>query len=173
MVDDDDTLQRVIVHDKLIREARRCLSLWHSLQELAGVHNSYAERALAQAEAARQLQPAASVGSVQADGPTTDPVSVATLRAEVTEEEPERSPDEAYVETARCSTCNECTLINDKMFNYNENQQAFIADINAGTFAQLVEAAESCQVSVIHPGKPRNANEPDLEDLLKRAEIFA
>jgi ferredoxin len=98
---------------------------------------------------------------------------VATLLAEVTEEEPERSPDEAYIETARCSTCNECTLINDKMFNYNENQQAFIADINAGTFAQLVEAAESCQVSVIHPGKPRNANEPGLEDLLKRAEIFA
>ncbi len=50
MVDPDDALQRVIVHDKLIGEARRCLSLWHSLQELAGVHNSYADRALAQAE---------------------------------------------------------------------------------------------------------------------------
>jgi hypothetical protein len=173
MVDDDDTLQRVIVHDKLIREARRCLSLWHSLQELAGVHNSYAERALAQAEAARQLQPATASGSVQDTGPTVDQAPGATLLAAVAEEEPERSPDEAYIETARCSTCNECTLINDKLFNYNENQQAFIADINAGTFAQLVEAAESCQVSVIHPGKPRNANEPGLEDLLKRAEIFA
>jgi hypothetical protein len=173
MVDDHDTLQRVIVHDKLIREARRCLSLWHSLQELAGVHNSYAERALAQAEAARQLQPGTAAGSLQDDATTADQAPAATLLAVVTEEEPERSPDEAYIETARCSTCNECTLINDKMFHYNENQQAFIADINAGTFAQLVEAAESCQVSVIHPGKPRNANEPGLEDLLKRAEVFA
>ena len=88
------------------------------------------------------------------------------------EQEPERSPDEAYIETARCSTCNECTTINNKMFAYDGNKQAFIADINAGTYAQLVEAAESCQVSIIHPGKPRNPKEPGLEELLKRAEPF-
>ena len=81
--------------------------------------------------------------------------------------------DEAYIETERCSTCNECTQINNKMFAYNANQQAYIADINAGTYAQLVEAAESCQVAIIHPGKPRNPNEPGLEELLKRAEAVA
>jgi hypothetical protein len=47
-----------------------------------------------------------------------------------------------------------------------------IADVNAGTYAQLVEAAENCQVSVIHPGKPRNPKEPGIEELLKRAEAF-
>jgi ferredoxin len=88
------------------------------------------------------------------------------------EPEPERSPDEAYIETARCSTCNECTTINGKMFAYDGNKQAYIADINAGTYAQLVEAAESCQVSIIHPGKPRNPKEPGLDELLKRAEPF-
>jgi len=86
--------------------------------------------------------------------------------------EPERSPDEAYIETPRCSTCNECTTINSKMFAYDGNKQAYIADINAGTYAQLVEAAESCQVSIIHPGKPRNPKEPGLEELIKRAEPF-
>ena len=35
-----------------------------------------------------------------------------------------------------------------------------------------MEAAASCQLAIIHPGKPRNANEPDLEELLKRAEPF-
>ena len=59
------------------------------------------------------------------------------------------------------------------MFAYNDNKQAYIADINAGTYAQLVEAAESCQVAIIHPGKPRNPNEPGLDELLKRAEPFA
>jgi ferredoxin len=88
------------------------------------------------------------------------------------EEEPQRSPDEAYIETPRCSTCNECTTLNPKMFAYDGNQQAYIADINAGTYAQLVEAAESCQVSIIHPGKPRNPKEPGLEELQKRAEPF-
>ena len=58
------------------------------------------------------------------------------------------------------------------MFAYDGNKQAYIADLNAGTYAQLVEAAESCQVSIIHPGKPRNPNEAGLEELLKRAEVF-
>ena len=58
------------------------------------------------------------------------------------------------------------------MFAYDGNKQAYIADITAGTYAQLVEAAESCQVSVIHPGKPRDPNEPGLDELLARAEPF-
>ncbi len=82
-------------------------------------------------------------------------------------------PDEAYIETARCTTCNECTQINDKMFAYNENKQAYIANPDAGTYAQLVQAAESCQVAIIHPGKPRNPAEAGVADLLKRAEAFA
>ena len=36
----------------------------------------------------------------------------------------------------------------------------------------MVEAAEACQVSIIHPGKPWNPNEPGLEELLQRAEAF-
>jgi hypothetical protein len=58
------------------------------------------------------------------------------------------------------------------MFAYDANKQARIVDANAGSYRQLVEAAESCQVAVIHPGKPKNPNEPGLEDLLKRAELF-
>ena len=58
------------------------------------------------------------------------------------------------------------------MFAYDANQQAHIVDPDAGTYRELVEAAESCQVAVIHPGKPRNPAEPGLEELLKRAEPF-
>ncbi len=173
MVDGENVLQKVIVDERLIREARRCREMWHSLQELGGVHNSHAEKLLArekkaweermhqEAEAHAAVLPAA-LGANVAPGATT---------AEE-EPEPERSRDEAYIETVRCSTCNECTQLNNKMFAYDGNQQAYIADINAGTYAQLVEAAESCQVSVIHPGKPLNPNEPGLEELLKRAESF-
>jgi hypothetical protein len=58
------------------------------------------------------------------------------------------------------------------MFAYNENKQAYIANPDAGTYAQLVAAAEGCQVSIIHPGKPRNPNEPGLDELLLRAAPF-
>ena len=36
----------------------------------------------------------------------------------------------------------------------------------------LVQAAEACQVAIIHPGKPKNPNEPGLEELLERAKPF-
>ena len=46
------------------------------------------------------------------------------------------------------------------------------AGIASGILDADYEAAESCQVSIIHPGKPRNPNEPGLDELLKRAEPF-
>jgi len=44
--------------------------------------------------------------------------------------------------------------------------------LKAGSYKQLVEAAESCQVSIIHPGKPWDASEPGLEELQERAKAF-
>jgi hypothetical protein len=172
VVDRAHRLGRVLVEDVLVREARRCLDLWHSLQELGGIHNSHARRVLErerQEMRAREAQvtPAAEAAPLIAAPPEPREAPIpAPAAAEV------RNPDEPYIETPRCSTCNECTQINNKMFAYNENKQAYIANPAAGTFRQLVEAAESCQVSIIHPGKPRDPHEPGLEELLKRAEPF-
>ncbi len=185
MVDSDNVLQKVIVEERLIRDARRCREMWHSLQELGGVHNSHAEKLLArekkaweermqqEAEAHAAVAPVPAHATAASAGASASAAPAAAAAPEPEPEpEPERSPDEAYIETARCSSCNECTQLNGKMFAYDGNKQAYIADINAGTYAQLVEAAESCQVSIIHPGKPRNPKEPGLEELLKRAEPF-
>jgi hypothetical protein len=178
MVDRANRLQRVIVAQGLLRQAARCREMWHSLQELGGIHNSHAEQLLAREQKAweERMRKEAETSAPAAPQPAAAAVAApaaATAVAVEAAQEPERNPDEAYIETERCSTCNECTQINNKMFAYNANQQAYIADINAGTYAQLVEAAESCQVAVIHPGKPRNPNEPGLEELLKRAEAVA
>ncbi len=174
MVDAKNGLQKIIVDAKLIRAARRCQSQWHSLQELGGIHNSHADKLLArerQAWEERARQEAAALLPAAPSEP--GPAATAALpEAPVAELAPERSPDEAYIETARCSTCNECTQINNKMFAYDGNQQAYIADLKAGTYAQLVEAAESCQVSVIHPGKPIHPDEPGLAALIERAAGF-
>ena len=174
MVDRGNLLQKLVVDDKLMRAALRCRDAWHSLQELGGIHNSHAERLLArerkvweeqQQEVAVRAQP-----GVTAATPVTAVAAVEAAPAVA--EEPARSPDETYIETERCTTCNECTTINGKLFMYNESKQAYIADVNAGTFRQLVEAAESCPVAIIHPGKPRNAGEAGLDELLKRAASF-
>ncbi|MCM2253457.1 MAG: ferredoxin [Ramlibacter sp.] len=183
MVDGQNRLQKVIVARSLLRQASRCRDMWHSLQELGGVHNSHAQNLLAREQKVweeRMRQEveaaAASAPKLAPSAPVNVPAAAApAAAAPVAEavEEPRRNPDEAYIETERCSTCNECVQLNGKMFKYNDNQQAYIADVNAGSYAQLVEAAENCQVAVIHPGKPRNAGEPGLEELVKRAEAFA
>ncbi|UCC71956.1 MAG: 2-oxoacid:acceptor oxidoreductase family protein [Gemmatimonadota bacterium] len=79
---------------------------------------------------------------------------------------------EPYIETARCTTCNECTNLNKKMFAYNDKKQAYIKDPRAGTFRELVTAAERCPVKIIHPGSPLNPKEKDLDKWIKRAEPF-
>ncbi len=79
---------------------------------------------------------------------------------------------EPYIDTELCTTCNECTNLNPKMFKYDDNKQAYIADPRAGTFQQLVTAAERCTAMIIHPGTPLDPDEEDLEKWVKRAERF-
>jgi pyruvate-ferredoxin/flavodoxin oxidoreductase len=79
---------------------------------------------------------------------------------------------EAYIDSARCTTCNECTNLNNRMFAYNADKQAYVKDARAGTFQQLVVAAERCPVSIIHPGSPLNPKEKDIAKWVKRAEKF-
>lgn len=79
---------------------------------------------------------------------------------------------EPYIDTALCTSCNECINRNKAMFRYNADKMAYIADAHAGTFRQLVEAAEVCPVGIIHPGTPLNPHEPDLDHLIERAAKF-
>ncbi len=77
-----------------------------------------------------------------------------------------------YIETARCTSCDECININKKLFAYDENKQAYIKDRNAGTFAEIVQAAEKCTAEIIHPGTPLNKKEKDIEKWIERAQPF-
>ena len=181
-IDADDALHRVLVDARLIGAVRRCRTLWHRLREQGGIHNSHAEQLLAREKAAwdaekqrqiDELKAAVPVASAEAQAKASDEKAVSVTPA-VTDgaDVPAHSPDETWIETARCPSCNECQLINDKMFLYNENKQAYVGDLKAGTYRQIVEAAESCQVSIIHPGKPLNPNEPGLDELMERAKAF-
>ena len=176
-VDDADLLCRVVVDERMMRAAQRCREAWHRLQELGGIHDSRTEALLAREKALWEQQRTVEVAlCAPAETPATlsDQPSVAAeaAGAVAAEDEPVRNPDTAYIETLRCSSCNECTLASPKMFAYDQNKQAYIVDLKAGSYRQLVEAAESCQVSVIHPGKPWNPDEPGLDELIERARPF-
>jgi hypothetical protein len=177
-VDEDDVLHKLVVDARLMQAARRSREMWHRLQELGGIHNSHAERLLAREKAAWDAQKQREIEALRGEAaaaakPAPELAAPAAATAAPAEAPAEkRSSEEPWIETARCPSCNECQNINDRMFAYNENKQAYIKDPDAGTYRQLVEAAEACQVAIIHPGKPRNPDEPGLEELLKRAEAF-
>jgi hypothetical protein len=49
------------------------------------------------------------------------------------------------------------------------NKQTHARHLGAGTCARLVEAAESCQLSISRPGKPRVPDEPGLPEPIGHA----
>ncbi|NOR18807.1 MAG: hypothetical protein GQ538_01795 [Xanthomonadales bacterium] len=184
LIDENSSLQRAVCDGKLIDAALRCRERWHSLQELGGINNSYALHALAEAQTAWEIEKQALLKQASTS-PATKAAPVASppeLVAEIpettaaiephTEESAEASSDDPWIETFRCTTCNECTELNDRMFAYDADKRAYIKDANAGTYRELVEAAEACQVAIIHPGKPRNPDESNLQELMERAESF-
>ena len=76
---------------------------------------------------------------------------------------------EAWIESAMCTSCDECIRINNRIFAYNENKQAYVKNAKGGPFRDLVKAAEKCTAQIIHPGAPQDPGEKDLDKLVKRA----
>lgn len=123
--------------------------------------------------------PALASAPATAPGAAAAPAAPAPAAAEpAPEPEPEEEDDEElaldpYIESPRCTACDECTRLNGRMFAYNEKKQAYVKDASAGTFRELVMAAEKCPVRIIHPGTPVNPDEPDLEKWIEKAKKFA
>ena len=79
---------------------------------------------------------------------------------------------EAYIDTILCTSCNECTNLNGRLFAYNGDKQAYINDPAGGTFAELVKAAELCPASCIHPGAPRPGDGTATPEMIAAAAKF-
>ncbi len=176
LVDENDQLIRAVCDAKIISATEQNLALWHRLQELAGIHNAYVTEALQQVKKEAALQPTEGK-VVRSDpkpeaAPTTATAKVAPTVVEEDSTSNEVASDDPWIETIRCTSCNECTDLNGRLFGYDDDLRAHISDPDAGTYKELVEAAENCQVAIIHPGKPRNPDEPGLEDLIVRAAPF-
>ncbi len=191
-VDQNDVLRRVVVDHRVVAVTEQSLLAWHRLQERSGVRDSEERRRLAADLAAleherREIElaarppsqptpatrPEAATSGMPDDGAPDESSEDAAATSNVAEPDGDHSPSEAWIETARCTTCDECTNLNPRMFAYNEDKQACISDLHAGTFRDLVQAAEACQVAIIHPGEPWDPDEPGLGDLRRRAAAFA
>ncbi|MCB9273292.1 MAG: ferredoxin [Lewinellaceae bacterium] len=167
---------------KALKEAHR--------QEIEQVREETARQAMEQlADVLLGLEPLAGLEAALAPTVTPsrkgnekpEPVAASPEAPEVNEvaippkqeEEPEALMlGDAWIDTPQCTSCNECTSINNRIFKYNADGQAFVADPKGGPFADIVRAAESCPARIIHPGAPQDPKEPGVDALVKKAEPF-
>ncbi|MHC4217491.1 MAG: ferredoxin [Planctomycetota bacterium] len=151
-------------------EDAHAAALAEARAEAAGVAMRHLAEALLAGDASA-LAPSPAAPAPTAPAAAAAPVE-ASEPAEAVVEEEEVEVEEPWIDTALCTTCNDCMDINAQVFIYNANKQAIIGDPTAGTFEQLVKAAEKCPARCIHPGKPLNPDEPNLEQLIERARPF-
>ncbi len=147
-----------------VREA----AFGEAMQGLASSLLELGPDALAQAAPRPAAAPRATAPAPEATEPEAD-----AEPAPAPEPEPPASvAEEPWIDTPLCTSCNDCRNINPLLFVYDENKQARIGDPKAGTFAQLVQAAEKCPARCIHPGSPLDPSEPNLDELIARAAPF-
>jgi ferredoxin len=163
-------------------EAQRAELEQAHAEELERVGNEAAQESMERL-AAVLLNPEGLVGAVPAPAKpaappapvSAEPAEEAAPEAPAVEEAPEEEPlgfDEPFIDSALCTTCNECTQLNGQLFKYNADKQAFIADPNAGSYAELVKAATLCPAKCIHPGKPRSDDPTATPEMIERAAPF-
>ena len=108
-----------------------------------------------------------------ASGPASEPApEVAPPVATPESAEPEELLEEGFIDSPLCTSCHDCINMNPRMFQYDGNKQAVLADATAGTYAQLLKAAEACPARCIHPGAPRPGDATATPELVERARRF-
>jgi len=181
VMDEKGTPQRAILTRDLVNLSRDLSRAWRMFQELTGVRGTPVESGAhqqdqheqdqreqqARLEGAREavyrivaMLTGGTPASPAAHTPTLAPASAPTPAIEMPAPscaavEAEESREDPYIDSFLCTSCNDCFKINPRMFQYNANKQAYIADAGSGTFAELVKAAEACPGRCIHPGTPR------------------
>jgi pyruvate-ferredoxin/flavodoxin oxidoreductase len=172
-VDSKNRLMRVMVSAELVRSSLDRRDYWRQLKSLAGIDQTVDTDAIAsQARAEMAQQLSASLLSLLAPG--ASPPAAAAPGGDATAGAAAATADyePVWIDTPECETCDECTKINSRIFVYNDDKKATVANPRGGPYRDIVRAAEKCTAGCIHPGTPFNPAEKDLEKLVKRAEKY-
>jgi pyruvate-ferredoxin/flavodoxin oxidoreductase len=179
--DGKNRLMRVICAEEIALSCDERRQFWRQLKGIAGELDKVDVNALveqAKVDMANRLSStllslaasgnaSALAGSISANGNATSAAPAAGGNGTAMGDyEP------VWIETPECTTCDECTELNPKIFAYNDDKKAIVVDPKGGSYKDIVKAAEKCTAGCIHPGKPWNSTEKDLDKLVKRAEKY-
>lgn len=177
-VDRKNRLIRVIPAEPIVKATEDRRNFWRMLKSLAGIRpvvdageiEQRVKTEFAQNLAARLLELAGN-GGMQIDLPAIAAPSSAAAAAAAPAADG-NGYVAPWIDSAECTSCDECILINPKMFAYDERKHAYIKDPKAGPYKDLVRAAEKCTAQVIHPGYPAEGGDKETGKLIERAKKY-
>ena len=197
-VNQKQRLIRVMPAAPLVRACEDRRAFWRMLKSLAGIRPAMTAETADQvrAEFAQQMSaklmellaggklldaapaaavpapapPLAAAAAAASSSPVAAPAPVAAAAAQAPNGNGAAENYIApWIESALCTSCNECVNINGKIFGYDGDHHAYVKDAKGGPYKDLVRAAEKCTAQVIHPGTPFDPKEKDAAKLLARA----
>ncbi len=176
-VDRKQHLSRVLVAKPIVESCEERRDFWIMLKALAGVETEKVEEVDIESKIRAEVVGKIAQGLMKLAGGDGNGIVEMAMGEETQQAAPEASQSNGeymapWLETEECTSCDECTKINSKIFAYNSDKKAYILDPEGGPYQDLVKSAEKCTARVIHPGLPADRNEKDIDKWIKRAEKY-
>jgi len=177
-VDRNERLNRVLVAKKIVESCEERRDFWIMLRDIAGVKIGTEESVDIESKVRAEVVQNIAKGLMKMANGNGD---TSLMDLAISTEEDETQADNTnssngylapWIESEECTSCDECIKLNDKLFAYDKDKRAYIKDPKAGSYQDLVKAAEKCTAQVIHPGLPADMSEKDIEKWIKRGEKF-
>ena len=166
-LDKKNRLIRVLVSSEMVSSCEERMQFWQQLKDVTGISRPIVnEEAIANRVRQELIQKLSTGFGITSSDAPQPPQSVAALPVSAD------GYEQVWVDTPECTACDECININPKMFAYNDLKKVIVLNPKAGTYLDIVKAAEKCTAAVIHPGTPWNLSEPNLDKLKQRAAKF-
>jgi pyruvate-ferredoxin/flavodoxin oxidoreductase len=191
-IDRKQQLTRLLVAQPIVKSCEERRHFWNMLRAIARVGERQPSREEIAAEVRQELTAriAAGLHSLMQDGgaadfqqdllspvataPATPSGTAATAASPAAPTASQASGDHLapWIDTALCTSCDECIKLNPNIFQYNEDKKAIIKNPSGGPYRDLVKAAERCTAHVIHPGLPKDRSDKDIEKWIARAKKY-
>lgn len=180
-VDRKQKLSRVLVAKPIVESCEERRDFWIMLRALAGIKPEKAKEVDIESKVRAEVVGKIAKGLMQmagGDGAAIMELANGTTNGHTTTNGSSPAPKATgdymapWLETEECTSCDECTKLNSKIFAYNNDKKAFIKNADGGPYEDLVKAAEKCTASVIHPGLPADRTGKDIDKWIKRGEKY-
>jgi pyruvate-ferredoxin/flavodoxin oxidoreductase len=176
-VDRQQRLSRVLVAKPIVESCEERRDFWILLRALAGIELDKPEPEDLESKIRTEVVGKIAQGLMKMAGGNGEGIVDLAMGAPSVQTTPEAVQSNGdymapWLETDECTSCDECTKLNSKIFAYNNDKKAYILNPDGGPYQDLVKAAEKCTARVIHPGLPADRSAKDIDKWIKRGEKY-